>query len=82
MLTLYMQQVLGYSAMKTGVAYLAVAGTAIIWSSVAAQLVDARRRQAGARRSGMALLTVGLLYFTQVVGRRLVRGPTCCPASC
>ena len=28
MLTLYMQQVLGYSAMKTGVAYLAVAGHA------------------------------------------------------
>ena len=28
MLTLYMQQVLGYSAMKTGLAYLAVAGTA------------------------------------------------------
>src|SRR6266436_6600277 len=28
MLTLYMQQVLGYSAMKTGVAYLAVASTA------------------------------------------------------
>ena len=41
MLTLYMQQVLGYSAMKTGVAYLAVAGTAIVWSAVAAQLVDA-----------------------------------------
>ena len=39
MLTLYMQQVLGYSAMKTGVAYLAVAGTAILWSAVAAQLV-------------------------------------------
>jgi protein translocase SecG subunit len=36
MLTLHMQQVLGYSAMKTGVAYLAVAGTAIIWSAVAA----------------------------------------------
>ena len=39
MLTLYMQQVLGYSAMETGVAYLAVAGTSIIWSAVAAQLV-------------------------------------------
>ena len=39
MLTLYMQEVLGYSAMKTGVAYLAVAGTAIVWSAVAAQLV-------------------------------------------
>ena len=35
MLTLYMQQVLGYSAMETGVAYLAVAGTAIVWSGVA-----------------------------------------------
>ena len=39
MLTLYMQQVLGYSPLKTGVAYLAVAGTAIVWSAVAAQLV-------------------------------------------
>src|SRR5436190_5262770 len=39
MLTLYMQQVLGYSAMKTGVAYLAVAGTAIFTSAIAAQLV-------------------------------------------
>src|SRR5256885_14801536 len=39
MLTLYMQQVLGYSAMKTGVAYLAVAGTAIFTSGIAAQLV-------------------------------------------
>src|SRR6266540_6936 len=37
MLTLYMQQVLGYSAMKTGVAYLAVAGTAIFTSAIAAQ---------------------------------------------
>jgi predicted small integral membrane protein len=32
MLTLYMQQVLGYSPIKTGVAYLAVAGTAIFTS--------------------------------------------------
>src|SRR5207247_3311202 len=39
MLTLYMQQVLGYSPMKTGVAYLAVAGSAILWSAVGAQLV-------------------------------------------
>src|SRR5206468_12336373 len=39
MLTLYMQQVLGYSPMKTGVAYLAVAGTAIFTSAIAAQLV-------------------------------------------
>ena len=40
MLTLYMQQVLGDSAMKTGVAYLAVAGSAIVTSGIAAQLVN------------------------------------------
>jgi MFS family permease len=65
MLTLYMQQVLGYSAMKTGVAYLAVAGTAIVWSAVAAQLVT----RVGVKPvlvAGMATLTAGLVYFTQV----------------
>ena len=65
MLTLYMQQVLGYSAMKTGLAYLAVAGTAILWSAVAAQLVT----RVGVKPVlvvGMAALTAGVLYFTQV----------------
>jgi EmrB/QacA subfamily drug resistance transporter len=65
MLTLYMQQVLGYSAMKTGLAYLAVAGTAIVWSAVAAQLVT----RVGVKPvlvAGMATLTAGLVYFTQV----------------
>ena len=65
MLTLYMQQVLGYSAMKTGIAYLAVAGTSIVWAAVASQLVT----KVGVKPvlvTGMSLLTVGLLYFTQV----------------
>jgi EmrB/QacA subfamily drug resistance transporter len=65
MLTLYMQQVLGYSAIKTGVAYLAVAGTAILWSAVAAQLVT----RVGVKPVlvvGMTALTAGLVYFTQV----------------
>ena len=65
MLTLYMQQVLGYSAMKTGVAYLAVAGTSIIWANVAAALVN----RVGVRpliAGGMALLAVGMFLFTQV----------------
>src|SRR5215211_2639456 len=65
MLTLYMQQVLGYSAMKTGVAYLAVAGTAIIWSAVAAQLVT-RVGVKPVLAAGMAFLTAGLVLFTQV----------------
>src|SRR6266516_3651184 len=65
MLTLYMQQVLHYSAMKTGVAYLAVAGTAIFWSALAAQLVT----RVGVKPvlvAGMTALSAGLLYFTQV----------------
>jgi EmrB/QacA subfamily drug resistance transporter len=65
MLTLYMQQVLGYSPLKTGLAYLAVAVTAIVWSTVAAQLVN----RVGVKPvivAGMTLLTAGLLFFTQV----------------
>jgi predicted MFS family arabinose efflux permease len=65
MLTLYMQQVLGFSPLKTGVGYLAVAGTAVIWANVAAQVVN----RAGVKPAlvfGMSMLTVGLLYFTQV----------------
>jgi len=65
MLTLYMQQVLGYSPLRTGVAYLAVAGTAIVWSALAAQLVT----RVGVKRVlviGMVFLAAGLAYFTQV----------------
>jgi EmrB/QacA subfamily drug resistance transporter len=65
MLTLYMQQVLGYSPLRTGISYLAVAGSAIVWSALAAQLVT----RVGVKRVlvvGMAFLMVGLAYFTQV----------------
>ena len=65
MLTLYMQQVLGYSPMRTGVGYLAVAGTAIVWSGVAAQLVT-RVGVKPVLATGMTALTAGLLLFTQV----------------
>jgi EmrB/QacA subfamily drug resistance transporter len=65
MLTLYMQQVLGYSAMKSGVAYLAVAGTAIFTSAVAAQLVT-RIGVKPVMVTGMVALTAGLVFFTQV----------------
>ncbi len=65
MLTLYMQQVLGYSPMKTGLAYIAVAGTSIVWAMVAQQLVT----RVGVKPvlvTGMSLLSLGLLFFTQV----------------
>ena len=65
MLTLYMQQVLGFSALRTGVGYLAVAGTAVIWANVAAYAVT-RVGVKPALILGMSMLTLGLLYFTQV----------------
>jgi EmrB/QacA subfamily drug resistance transporter len=64
-LTLYMQQVLGFSAMKTGVSYLAIALSAIMWSTVAAQLVthiDVKR----VLLVGLTALAGGLAYFTQI----------------
>jgi len=65
LLTLYMQQVLGFSAMETGVAYLACAGTAIIWANVAAQLVN-RVGVKPVMVAGMAIMTAGIAYFTQI----------------
>ena len=65
MLTLYMQQVLGYSPMKTGLGYLAVAvyGDPVV--GVAAQLMT-RIGVKPVLVTGMAALTGGLVYFTQV----------------
>jgi EmrB/QacA subfamily drug resistance transporter len=65
MLTLYMQQVLGYSALETGLAYLAETGLAVVFAPVAAQLVN-RVGVKPALIFGMSLLTVGLLSFTQI----------------
>jgi predicted MFS family arabinose efflux permease len=65
LLTLYMQQVLGLSPLETGVGYLAVAGTAIIWANVAAMLVN-RGGVKPVMLVGMALMTAALLFFTQL----------------
>jgi MFS family permease len=57
--------VLGFSALKTGVGYLAVALTAIVASGVAQALVT----KVGVKpvlTFGMALLAGGLLLFTQI----------------
>jgi MFS family permease len=64
-LTLYMQQVLGYSAMKTGLAFLAIAGNAIVSSTIAAQLVT----RIGVKTvlvTGLTALAAGILYLTQI----------------
>jgi EmrB/QacA subfamily drug resistance transporter len=65
MLSLYMQQVLGLSALQTGVGYLAVALTAIVSAGVAQALVT----KAGVKPVmivGVTLMGLGNLWFTQV----------------
>jgi MFS family permease len=65
LLTLYMQQVLHYSALKTGVAYIGFTLTTIAFSTLAQGLVT----RLGVRRVlpvGLALVTVGLVLFAQL----------------
>ena len=65
LLSLYMQQVLGFSAIEAGLGYLAVALTVIVAATVSQGLVT-RLGVKPVLVVGMALLTVGMVYFTQV----------------
>jgi EmrB/QacA subfamily drug resistance transporter len=65
LLSLYMQQILGYSALKTGVGYLAVALTAIA-ASGASQALVTRIGIKPVLAIGNLLLALGLLFFTQI----------------
>src|SRR5215210_2976284 len=65
MLSLYMQQVLGYSAMQTGVGYLAVALTAVV-AAGASQALVTRLGVKPVLTAGMVLLGLGLAFFSQV----------------
>ena len=64
-LTLYMQQVLGYSALQTGLAFLPHAIAAMIAAPIAAQLVS----RLGVKQTlvlGMMASMVGLLLLTRI----------------
>ena len=63
--TLYMQQVLGYSALQAGVAWLAASLTSVALAGLAQMLVT--RISAGPVMAvGMALIAGGILWATQV----------------
>jgi len=65
LLTLYMQDVLGYSAKQTGVAYLTLTLAIIVFATIAQGLVT----RFGVRRVlpvGLALSAGGLVMFTQL----------------
>jgi EmrB/QacA subfamily drug resistance transporter len=64
-LTLYVQQVLHWSALRTGVTFLATAGTTVIWAGVAQGLTT----RLGARFVmvvGLLVLAASLGWYTQI----------------
>ena len=65
LLTLYVQQVLGYSALKTGLTFLATAGPVVLVAGISQALVT----KVGPRpvmAVGLALITGGMLWYTQI----------------
>ncbi len=63
--SLYMQQVLGYDALKAGVAYLPLAVGIIVSAGVASQLVT-RVGFKPIMVAGFVFVSIGLLWFAQV----------------
>jgi MFS family permease len=64
-ISLYMQQVLGYSAIKSGLSYLPLALTIIFSAGLASQLVT-RVGYKPVLLTGMAFIAAGLVWFGQV----------------
>jgi EmrB/QacA subfamily drug resistance transporter len=65
LLTLYVQQVLGWSALRTGVTFLATAGTTVIWAGVSQALVT----KVGPRpvmTAGLLIMGLAVLLYTRI----------------
>jgi EmrB/QacA subfamily drug resistance transporter len=65
LLTLYVQNVLGWSALKTGITFAATAGTAVLWAGLAQALVT----KVGAKpvmAAGFVATIAGMLWYTQI----------------
>ncbi len=79
-LSLYMQQVLGYSALRTGIGYLTIA-ISIIAAAGAAQALVAKVGVRNVMTIGMVLAAGGLVYFSRISPTGPTSAP-CSPASC
>jgi EmrB/QacA subfamily drug resistance transporter len=64
-ISLYMQQVLGYSAIKAGVSYLPLAVSIILSAGIASQLVT-RIGFKNVLAAGMTLIAAALVWFSQI----------------
>jgi EmrB/QacA subfamily drug resistance transporter len=65
LLTLYVQNVLGFSALKTGVTFLATAGTAVLSAGVA-QALTTRFGAKPIMTIGLLLLTAAMIWYAQI----------------
>jgi MFS family permease len=63
--TLYMQQVLGFSALKTGVAWLTASVTSVAFAGLS-QLLVTKTSAKLVMAFGMALIGAGILWTTQI----------------
>ncbi len=63
--TLYMQQVLGYSALKTGLAWLAASVTSVAFAGLSQMLVTKTSAKM-VMAFGMALIGAGIIWATQI----------------
>ena len=64
-LTLYVQQVLGWSPLRTGVTFLATAGTTVLWAGVA-QALTTRFSARPVIVAGLLTLAVALYLYTRI----------------
>ena len=65
LLTLYVQNVLGYSALKTGVTFVATAGTAVVAAGVA-QALTTKLGPKPVIAVGLLLLAGGMIWYSQI----------------
>jgi EmrB/QacA subfamily drug resistance transporter len=65
LLTLYVQQVLGWSALKTGITFIATAGSAVLWAGLAQALVT-RIGPKTVMAAGFVAMIAGMVWYTQI----------------
>jgi EmrB/QacA subfamily drug resistance transporter len=65
LLTLYVQQVLGYSAIKTGLTFVVTAGSAVLWAGLA-QSLTTRLGVKPVLAAGFIAMTAGAVWYTQI----------------
>jgi|SRR5579884_655726 len=65
LLTLYVQQVLGWSALKTGITFVSTAGTAVLWAGVA-QALTTKIGSKTVMAIGFAAMIAGMVWYAQI----------------